>query len=389
VAAARDTLLAVESAQIEAPTSVERSPSDAGVGDTRRRDVGIVISIRTILLVAAVVAVGAALASIRSVLLLMLVSVFSVAVFSPVVTALERRLGWSRRLGSTVIVLAIVVVIAAVALVMVEAVSGAVRGLSHDLPRIVDQARHSDLGNFVNKGSGSLDTLSKHATDITAGASKVSGGVVHVGVSAFGAVTLVFSVIFLTLFGLVDEPHMRQWTGSLLYRDKRERYLRVTDRIVSTTSRYMLGNVAISVICGTVYGVTAVILGLPYPLALAVIAAILDLVPNIGATIAGAIIAIVALSVSLEAMIAFLIVIVVYQQVENYILQPTIIGKAAQISGFTVLASVLAFGALFGLIGAIIGVPIAAGLQIVVEELTADRRARIAATDAAERRAPA
>jgi predicted PurR-regulated permease PerM len=141
----------------------------------------------------------------------------------------------------------------------------------------------------------------------------------------------------------------------------------------------------ISVICGTVYGVTALILGLPYPLALAIIAAILDLVPNIGATIAGVIIGIVALSVSLEALIVFLIVMVVYQQLENYILQPTIIGKAAKISGFTVLASVLAFGALFGLIGAILAVPIAAGVQIVVEELTAGRRARIAAADAVER----
>jgi predicted PurR-regulated permease PerM len=210
----------------------------------------------------------------------------------------------------------------------------------------------------------------------------VSGGVVHVGISAFSAVTVVFSVVFLTLFGLIDEPNLRRWTGGLLYRDKRERYLRVTDRIVTTTSRYMLGNLAISVICGIVYGITAVILGLPYPLALAVIAAILDLVPNIGATLAGAIIALVSLSVSLEAMIAFLVVIVIYQQVENYILQPTIIGKAAKISGFTVLASVLAFGSLFGLVGAIIGVPIAAGLQIVVEELTAGRRARIAAADA-------
>jgi predicted PurR-regulated permease PerM len=168
-------------------------------------------------------------------------------------------------------------------------------------------------------------------------------------------------------------------------RDKRERYLRVTDRIINTTSRYMLGNVAISLACGTVYGVTALMLGLPYPLALAVIAAILDLVPNIGATLAGVLIGIVALSVSLEALIVVVIVIVLYQLIENYILQPTIIGKAAKISGFTVLASVLAFGGLFGLVGAIIGVPIAAAVQIVVEELTAGRRARIAAADAAAR----
>ena len=226
--------------------------------------------------------------------------------------------------------------------------------------------------------------MRKHASDITGGVGKAAGGAAHLGVSAFAAVTLVFSVVFLTLFGLIDAPRWRDGIGSLLYRDKRERVLSVTDRIIQTTSRYMLGNLAISVICGTVYGVTAVILGLPYPLALAVIAGILDLVPNIGATLAGVIIGIVALSVSLEALIVFLIVIVVYQQIENYILQPTIIGKAAQVSGFTVLASVLAFGALFGLIGAIIGVPIAAGLQIVAEELTAGRRARIAAADAAE-----
>ena len=296
---------------------------------------------------------------------------------------MERRLGWSRGLCSAVLVLAIVIVLGAVVLVVVQAIVGAVREFSDDLPQIVDEVRRSDLGSFINSGSDSLDTLGQHAGEITSGVAKASGGVADVGVSAFGAVALVFSVLFLTLFGLIDEPRLRDWIGGLLYRGERERFLRVTDRIVQTTSRYMLGNLVISVICGTVYGVTAVILGVPYPLALAVIAGILDLIPTIGATIAGVIVGIAALSVGPGALIAFLIVIVVYQQIENYILQPTIIGKAARISGFTVLASVLAFGALFGLIGAIIGVPIAAGLQIVVEELTTARRARIAAADAA------
>ena len=146
----------------------------------------------------------------------------------------------------------------------------------------------------------------------------------------------------------------------------------------------MLGNLAISVICGTVYGVTAEILGLPHPLAVALIAG--DPRPHtehrrhdrrhhhrdrraVGQS---------------GALIAFAIVIVVYQQIENYVLQPTIIGKAAQVSGFMVLASVLVFGALFGLIGAIIGVPIAAGIQIRHGGgHRRARRARIAAADAA------
>jgi predicted PurR-regulated permease PerM len=360
------------------------SESASAAGDTGRREVDVFIPIRTILLVGVAVTLALALASIGDVLLLIFVSIFNVAVLSPVVGAMERRLGWSRGRCSTVLVLGIVIVGGAVVLVLAQAISGAVRGFSDDLPQIVDQVRHSDLGNFINSGSDPLDTLREHASDITNGVGKVSGGIADVGVSAFGAVTLFFSVIFLTLFGLIDEPRVRDSVGGLLYRDKRDRFLQVTDRIVHTTSRYMLGNLAISVICGTVYGVTAVILGLPYPFALALIAGILDLIPNIGATIAGVIVGIVALSVSLGALIAFVIVIIVYQQIENYILQPTIIGKAAQVSGFTVLVSVLAFGALFGIIGAIIGVPIAAALQIVIEELTADRRARIAAADAAE-----
>ena len=354
------------------------------MSDTGRPDVVVSISIRTLLLAAGGVALASALASIGSALLMILVSVFSVAVLSPVATAMERRLRWSRAMCSTVLVLGILVAIAVVVLVLVQAISDAVIGFSNDLPQILDEVRDSDLGDFINGGSGAVDTLREHASDITSGVGKVSGGVADVGVSAFGAVTLFFSVIFLTLFGLIEEPRVRDWIGGLMYRDKRERYLDVTDRIIHTTSRYMLGNLAISVVCGTVYGLTAEILGLPYPLALALIAGILDLIPTVGATIAGIVIGLVALSVSVEALIAFAIVMVVYQQIENYVLQPTIIGKAAQVSGFTVLTSVLAFGALFGLIGAIIGVPIAAALQILVDELTAARRARIAAADATE-----
>jgi predicted PurR-regulated permease PerM len=356
-------------------------------GDTGLRKLEVSISVKTILLVASTVAVAWALTSIAKILLTVFVAAFSVAVLLPVVSLLERRFQWSRGLSSAVVLLATFIAVGALLLVLVQAISGAVRGLSHDLPHIVDQVRHTDVGNFVNGGNGSLDTLRSHASDITKGVGKASGGIVHLGLSAFGAVTLVLSVIFLTLFGLIEEPRMREWTSSLLYREPRERYLRVTDRIIQTTSRYMLGNLAISVVCGTVYGITAQILGLPYPLALAVIAGVLDLIPNIGATTAGIIIGLVALSVSVQALIVFLIVMVVYQQVENYILQPTIIGKAAQVSGFTVLVSVLAFGALFGLIGAIIAVPLAAGIQIIAEELTAARRARIATADAVERQA--
>ena len=350
--------------------------------NTDRREIEVSISIRTLLTVAAVVAVAFALGSIGDILLLLFVATFSVAVLSPVVDAMERRLPWARGLCATVLVLGIVVLCLVVVFVLLQAIIDGVRHFSDALPGLIDKARHSDLGGTINGNSDALGVLRAHANDITSGLGKASGGLAHVGLSAFGVVTIVFSLTFLTLFELVDEPRIRAGIGSLLYRESRERYERLSDRIIKTTSRYMLGNLAISVICGTVYGITAVIQGLPHALALAVIAGILDLIPKIGALLAGIIIGIVALSVSLAALIIFVVVIVVYQQIENYVLQPTIIGRAANVSGFTVLVSVLVFGSLFGVVGAIIGVPVSAGILIVIEELTADRRARIAAVEA-------
>ncbi|HYN52570.1 MAG TPA: hypothetical protein VES62_16730, partial [Thermoleophilaceae bacterium] len=111
----------------------------SGSSDTGRPDVVVSVSIRTLLLVAGGVALASALASIGSALLMILVSVFSVAVLSPVATAMQRRLRWSRALCSTVLVLGIVIAIAVVVLVLVRAISDAVSGFSDDLPQILDK----------------------------------------------------------------------------------------------------------------------------------------------------------------------------------------------------------------------------------------------------------
>src|SRR4026208_1692446 len=149
---------------------------DSGTRDTGWREVNVSLSLRTMLLVAGLAAVAWALASITNVLLVIFVSLFSVAVLSPVVTAMERRLGWSRGWCATALVLAIVLVIGVVALILVQSISGSVRGFSDDLPQIVDRARHSDLGGFINRGSDSLETLRKHASEIANGVGKGAGG---------------------------------------------------------------------------------------------------------------------------------------------------------------------------------------------------------------------
>ena len=139
----------------------------------------------------------------------------------------------------------------------------------------------------------------------------------------------------------------------------------------------------IATIAGTTQGVTAWLLGSSYALALGVIAGLLDMIPNIGATLAGFILvpAILAEEGLVPALI-MLAVVLVYQQVENNILTPKIQGKAVNLSGFFIIVAVTLFGALLGVLGALTAVPLAATIQIFIQELTKARREKVAAARA-------
>jgi predicted PurR-regulated permease PerM len=213
---------------------------------------------------------------------------------------------------------------------------------------------------------------------------EAAGGVLGVSVSGFSLILGLVTAVFLTLFLIMDLPRITGAVDSVLDPAGSERFQRIMPAVVTAVSRTMLGNIAISIICGAIYGLSAWALGLPFPLALAFIAGFLDLIPMVGATVAGVILVLAALTQGVTEAGIMLAIVLVYQQVENYVLQPTILGKAADVSGFLVIASVLVFGTLLGVVGAIIAVPIVASIQIVVRELTARRRAEMAALRAAD-----
>jgi predicted PurR-regulated permease PerM len=163
-----------------------------------------------------------------------------------------------------------------------------------------------------------------------------------------------------------------------------DRWLEVWERVTETVSRWAIGALTIALIAGTVQGGTAALLGSSYALALGVIAGVLDLIPNLGATIAGFILvpAIYAEEGLTDALI-MLAVVLVYQQLENNLLSPTIYGRAVNISAFFVILGVTLFGALLGVLGALVAVPVTASLQIVAQEVTRARREGIAEARAA------
>jgi predicted PurR-regulated permease PerM len=162
-----------------------------------------------------------------------------------------------------------------------------------------------------------------------------------------------------------------------------ERWLGVWERVTESVSRWAIGVIVIATIAGTTQGVTAWLLGSSFALALGVIAGLLDMIPNIGATIAGFVL-VPALwaEEGIGAAVIMLIVLLVYQQVENNVLTPKIQGKAVNLSGFFIIVAVTLFGALLGVLGALTAVPLAATVQIFVQELTKARREKVAATAA-------
>jgi predicted PurR-regulated permease PerM len=194
------------------------------------------------------------------------------------------------------------------------------------------------------------------------------------------------TLTFLALFLLMERPMITDWLFGFTRPETDRRWRPVLEDSISAISSSLIGNLAISLVAATVAGVTAYLLGMPFPLVLAVITGLLDLIPQVGATIAAVILTAVALTVSTPAAIAMVVIQLIYQQLENYVVYPIVYRRAVELTGFTTIVAVLIAGALLGVVGAILAVPFAAVIKIVVREAGAPRRARMAELRAAAER---
>ena len=262
-------------------------------------------------------------------------------------------------------------------------VVGAVRDLIQDLPTIVERIRASDLFQQIDQRTDIGDKLQEKAQTLAADLPTKLGDAFEVGGKVFGFGLGAITITFMTLFLVIDLPNLSRSLHSVLYPRASSRTAVLEERITRTIGRYALGAVAIATIAGTIQGTAAWLLGVPFALALGIIAGLLGLIPQVGATLAAVVLSLVALTQGVPQALIMLTVCIVYQQVENYVLQPTIQGRAADISGFFVIASVIVGAALLGVVGALIAVPLTASAQIVVRELTAERRAAVALAHAA------
>jgi len=167
-------------------------------------------------------------------------------------------------------------------------------------------------------------------------------------------------------YGLLPEGSQEKWRG-------------IGSEIYRTVGGYVTGNLVISVIAGISSTIVMVALGVPYAVALGLLVAILDLIPLAGATIAAILIGTVAFLHSIPAGIVVVVFFIVYQQIENHLLQPVVYGRTVQLSPLAVLISILIGAELAGILGALGAIPVAGSLQVLLTDWLRHRHERAAA----------
>jgi predicted PurR-regulated permease PerM len=197
--------------------------------------------------------------------------------------------------------------------------------------------------------------------------------------------SLVFNsltVLILTIYFTINLPKMSRGVAAMLGREDRAEFREVYDESVRRVGGYVLGNLLVSAIAGAVSFAALLVIGVPFAAALAFLVAILDFIPTIGALIAAVLASVVAAFAGVPELIATAAFFLVYQQVENYVIQPRVMGRTIEMSAPVIILAVLIGGTLLGVIGALLAIPVAAVLKVLFWELyMEDRMERIKAED--------
>jgi predicted PurR-regulated permease PerM len=346
------------------------------------RRVELFLPVRTLLLVAAAVGIIAAFRAIGDTFLIVFIGIFLALVFEYPVRLVMAKTRLSRGLAATVTVLGSALAVTVFFLLLLVPLVGGVRDFLQDLPAIVEGLRESGELSWLGD-SGAAENVQSGAQEVSLSIPDAISAMLGIAGDFFGVFLAAFTILFISLFLLTDVANLKRSLASVLVPGDDERWLGVWERVTESVSRWAIGVVVIAAIAGTLQGTTAWLLGSSYALALGLIAGLLDMIPNIGATIAGFILVpTLWAEEGLTAALIMLAVVLVYQQLENNILTPKIQGKAVRLSGFFIIVAVTLFGALLGVLGALTAVPLAATLQIFIQELTKARREHVTAARA-------
>ena len=313
----------------------------------------------------------------------LVIALFLAAALNPTVNWLQRRHRLIKRplaiaLSYLGVVVAILFIVGIFLPLLVDQIQGltkfvaatanAPEGPTEYIRTIAEQ---NGLGGVFERFSDQLKDLRDELGELVRNLFVSTGAI---AVSAAGFVAALATILTLTFFLLLGSERYVNAGVELFPEAHQPLVRRVLGQSAGAVSGYLGGNLTISVICGVTTFLVLVILGMPFAAPLALLVAVLDLIPLVGATLGGALLVVVGLFVEPWKAVVLLIFVLVYQQVESNVLQPMVYSKAVQLNGLVILIALLVGAQLLGIPGALLAIPVAEIIRIVITELLAYRR---------------
>lgn len=311
-----------------------------------------------------------AIATVASVLVLIVVAAFLAIGLHPTVSRLE-RLGMGRGLAVGLVFLLVIGFFVAMGVAVVPPIVKQVAGLLDNAPDYLSNLRGNATFRSLDKRFHFVQTAT---TGLSALGTRAAGGLLGVGKVVLSGVFNTLTVLILTLYFVSAFDRIKQGGYRLVPRSRRARVMLIGDEILGRVGGYVAGALGIAFIAGASTLIWASLLHVPYPLALALVVAVTDLIPLVGATIGAVMVTIVAFFVSWPVGVATLIFYIVYQQAENYLIYPRVMKRSVDVSPAAAIVSVLIGGGLLGVVGALLAIPICAAVQLLMKEVVVPRQ---------------
>lgn len=306
----------------------------------------------------------------RSVLILIGLAMFIAIGLDPIVGWLVRH-----RMPRWAAVLTVIVCGMAIAAAFLAAaippLASETTALAHQIPHYMHtmQDRNSQLGRLNVK----YHIQQRLTSLVTTRGGSLVGGVLGAGALVLSAASAVLAIMVLSIYFLFGLPQIKMFGYRLVPHSRRPRAILIGDEIFAKVGGYVLGNFITSVIAGLGTYLWLLAWGVPYPLLLGMFVAILDLIPVIGSTIGGIVVSLVALTVSLPVALATLAFYIGYRLAEDYLIVPRIMGRTVELPAIVSLVAVLIGGVLLGIVGALVAIPVAAAIRLLIQEIAFHR----------------
>ena len=307
-----------------------------------------------------------------------LIAAFFAVALHPAVNWVERRAAFGKRwLATLMVFLVAVVLIGGLATLFIVPLIREGSRVIADFPQIVEDARsgRGPVGGLIERYN-LLEYAQNHADRFREYASGLGAPTVSLLRGAATSVAGLVTIFVLAYLMVLEAPKIVHGFLALFDEQRAERIRRVGHDCAKTITGYITGNLLISVICGSLTYAVLAILGVPYAGLIALFVGLADLIPLVGATLGAVVATLAAFVESTTAGIVVIVFFVLYQQLENHLLQPLIFARTVKVNPLTVLIAILIAVELAGILGALLAIPVAGILQIIARDIWDTRRGR-------------